>query len=70
MFLAAFTSALSVRPQARHRKTAWLSRFSFAVCPHSEQRLDVFAGLTATTAQGEVAAVAFSVRRFLKSAQN
>jgi len=38
MFLAAFTSALLVYPQAVHRKTAWLSRDFRSTSPHAEQR--------------------------------
>jgi hypothetical protein len=34
MFFAAFTSALSWWPQARHRNTAWLSRLSGAHFGH------------------------------------
>jgi hypothetical protein len=37
MFLAAFTSALSAKPQAVQAKTTWLLRFSLATCPHAEQ---------------------------------
>jgi len=46
MFLAAFTSALQVLPQAVQAKTAWLLRFSPATCPHIEQRWLVNAGFT------------------------
>jgi hypothetical protein len=38
MFLAAFTSALSVNPQTVHWKLAWLSRDFLSTCPHAEQR--------------------------------
>ena len=68
MLIAAFTSALAEYPQARQEKTAWLSRFSLTVCPHSEQRWLVYAGGTATTATGDVAVVALSVRRRRNSA--
>ena len=44
MFLAAFTSALQVCPQAAQVKTAWLLRFSPVTCPHTEQRWLVNAG--------------------------
>jgi hypothetical protein len=41
MFLAAFTSALSVYRQDRQRKTAWLSRACASTIPHAEQRCEV-----------------------------
>ena len=49
MFLAAFTSALSVKRQAMQRNRAWLSRLPAAMCPHAEQRWLVKAGLTFST---------------------
>jgi hypothetical protein len=52
MFLAAFTSALQAKPQATHRKRAWLSRLSDAMCPHAEQRWLVNAGLIFSTRPG------------------
>lgn len=50
MFLAAFTSACSARAHWVHRKTAWLSRDFGSICPHNEQRCDVYAAGTFTTA--------------------
>ena len=52
MFLAAFTSALQVYPQAVHRKTAWLSRDFPSTCPHAEQRWLVWCGLIFSTLPG------------------
>jgi phytoene dehydrogenase-like protein len=52
MFLAAFMSALSVKRQAVHRKTAWLSRDFGSTCPHAEQRWLVYAGLIFSTRPG------------------
>ena len=49
MFFAAFTSALTWCPQATHRKRAWLSRLSPAICLQAWQVYDVYAGLTLTT---------------------
>ena len=54
--------------QDRHRKTAWLSRFSAVVCPHVEHRWLVYAGLAATTTTGEAAATALLVRCVRNSA--
>ena len=43
MFRAAFTSALHGPVlQASHSKTAWLSRFPGATCPHTQHRCDVY----------------------------
>jgi len=58
MFLAAFTSAWQAKPQAVHRKTAWLSRDFGSTCPHAEHRWLVNAALTFSTRPG-----AFSSRR-------
>jgi len=52
MFLAAFTSAFSVKLQAVHRNTAWLWRDSLAACPHAEQRWLVYADGTRSTLPG------------------
>jgi len=52
MFLAAFTSALQAKPQAVHRKPAWLSRDSGSTCLHAEQRWLVNAGLIFSTRPG------------------
>jgi hypothetical protein len=52
MFLAAFTSALQAKPQAVHRKLAWLSRDFGSTCPHAEHRWLVNAGLTFSTRPG------------------
>ena len=52
MFLAAFTSALQAKLQATHRKTAWLSRFSRATCPHALQHCEVYAAGTFSTRPG------------------
>src|SRR5215472_16752190 len=49
MFTAAFTSALPQYPQARHRKTAWLSRASGLRVLHCEHTWLVYAGLTFST---------------------
>ena len=46
MFLAAFTSAFQAKPQATRRKSAWLSRESARVCPHTEHHWFVKSGLT------------------------
>ena len=47
MLRAAFTSALhGPALQATHWKTAWLLRFSGAMCPHWEHRCDVYAAGT------------------------
>ena len=47
MLRAAFTSALhGPAPQATHWKTAWLLRFSGAICPQQEHRCDVYAAGT------------------------
>jgi hypothetical protein len=52
MFLAAFTSAWQAKPQAVHRKRAWLSRESRSTCPHAEHRWLVNAGLIFSTRPG------------------
>src|SRR5271169_3834749 len=52
MLMAAFTSAWQVKPQAVHRKTAWLSRESRSTCPHAEHRWLVNAGPTFSTRPG------------------
>src|ERR1700749_3284325 len=52
MFRAAFTSALQAKLQATQRKTAWLSRFPRATCPHELQHWDVYAGGTFSTLPG------------------
>jgi hypothetical protein len=52
MFLAAFTSALQVNPQATQAKDAWLLRLSAAVCPHALQRWLVNAALIFSTRPG------------------
>lgn len=57
MLMAAFTSALQAYPQAVHRKTAWLSRFSLATCPHAEHRWLVYAGGTFSTLPGALSSI-------------
>src|SRR5215467_4159007 len=52
MFLAAFTSALSVRAQARQAKTAWLLRLPAATYPHPLHRCEVYAEVTSWTRPG------------------
>ena len=52
MFLAAFTSACSVKLQARQAKTAWLLRLPAATFPHALQHCEVYAGLTLWTRPG------------------
>jgi hypothetical protein len=52
MFLAAFTSAWQAKPQAVHRKSAWLLRDFGSTCPHAEHRRLVNAGLTFSTRPG------------------
>jgi hypothetical protein len=52
MFLAAFTSAWPAKPQAVHRKRAWLSRDLPSTYPHAEHRWLVNAGLTFSTRPG------------------
>ena len=48
MFLAAFTSALQVYPQAVHANRAWLSREFASTYPHTEHRWLVKCGLILT----------------------
>jgi len=58
MFLAAFTSALIVRPQARHRNLDWLSLDSGWRCPQPEQVCNVYAaGIFSTLLPGLKAVV-------------
>jgi hypothetical protein len=52
MFRAAFTSALSAKPQAVHTKGAWLWRDFASTCPHAEQRWLVNAGFIFSTRPG------------------
>src|SRR5664280_2779810 len=49
MFLAAFTSAFALCPQATHTKVAWLLRLSDAMCLHALQVCDVYAAFTFST---------------------
>src|ERR1035437_5035194 len=46
MFLAAFTSAFALCPQATHTKLAWLLRLSAAMCLQGLQVCGVYAGVT------------------------
>src|ERR1035437_798348 len=49
MFLAAFTSAFALCPQATHTKVAWLLRLSDAMCLQVLQVCDVYAAFTFST---------------------
>ena len=49
MFLAAFTSAFALCPQATHTKVAWLLRLSDAMCLQALQVCDVYAAFTFST---------------------
>src|ERR1035437_8197288 len=49
MFLAAFTSAFALCPQATHTKVAWLLRLSDAMCLQALQVCDVYATFTFST---------------------
>src|SRR5262249_60977762 len=64
MFLAAFTSALSVNAQARQAKTAWFLRLPAAICPHALHRCEVYAEITLWTRLG-----ALSSRRLTSKPQ-
>src|ERR1035438_9041556 len=52
MFLAGFTSAFALCPQATHTKVAWLLRLSDAMCLQGLQVCDVYAALTFSTLPG------------------
>jgi len=52
MFLAAFTSAFSLKLQAVQWKMAWLLRDSRSTTPHAEHRWLVNAGSTRSTLPG------------------
>src|ERR1019366_173154 len=52
MFLAAFTSAFALCPQAAHTKLAWLLRLWDAMCLQGLQVCDVYAALTSSTRPG------------------
>src|SRR5664280_1915718 len=49
MFLAAFTSAFALCPQATHTKVAWLLRLWAAICWQGLQVCDVYAAFTFST---------------------
>src|SRR5665811_1712132 len=49
MFLAAFTSAFALCPQATHTKVAWLLRLWAAMCLQGLQVCDVYAAFTFST---------------------
>src|SRR5664280_2939656 len=52
MFLAAFTSAFALCPQATHTKVAWLLRLCDAMCLQALQVCDVYAAFTSSTRPG------------------
>src|ERR1035437_1698296 len=52
MFLAAFTSAFALCPQAAHTKLAWLLRLWDAMCLQGLQVCDVYPALTFSTRPG------------------
>src|ERR1035437_5489485 len=52
MFMAAFTSAFALYPQATHTKVAWLLRLWAAMCLQELQVCDVYAALTFSTLPG------------------
>src|ERR1035437_4080862 len=52
MFLAVFTSAFALCPQATHTKLAWLLRLCDAMCLQGLQVCDVYAALTFSTRPG------------------
>src|ERR1035437_2214825 len=51
-FMAAFTSAFALCPQATHTKVAWLLRLWAAMCLQGLQVCDVYAALTFSTLPG------------------
>src|SRR5215207_3716417 len=58
MLRAACSSALTVCPQPRQENTAWLARFSAAVCPQASQRSEVCRGSTTITTRPASSALA------------
>ena len=58
--MAAFTSAFMCAWHCVQRNTAWLSRFSFAQCPHLLHVWDVYAGLTRISRLWAAACVLYS----------
>src|SRR5215469_2958540 len=63
MFSVAFWSAWAVWLHDWQRKTAWLTRFSAAVCPHRAHRCEVRRASTSTITRPALAALARSTSR-------